>query len=116
MRKYKINQDEILNYTSKEWSKHVQELAIQDANRTYNEDVIKLSKLKLVSQFKLSIEREKYLTSLNYKQARIIFLTRTRILNIKNNHKNEYKEKLLDCPRCHKATDNEIHLIEECGA
>ena len=39
LNKYKINQEEILNYTSKEWSKHIQELTIQDANRTYNKDV-----------------------------------------------------------------------------
>ena len=39
LNKYKINQEEILNYTSKEWSKHIQELTIQDANRTYDKDV-----------------------------------------------------------------------------
>ena len=36
------------------------------------------------------------------------------MVNLKNNHKNKYKGKLLDCPRCPKAINNEIHLIEEC--
>ena len=58
LNKYKINQEEILNYTSKEWSKHIQELTIQDANRTYNKDVTKLSKLKPISEFKICVERK----------------------------------------------------------
>ena len=63
--------------------------------------------------YKKVLKKETYVHILSKSEASMLFKARTRMLNLKNNYKNHYKEDLLR-PRCHQETDNEQHLFGEC--
>ena len=72
---------------------------------------INLSKLTTLSKYKKEPKREQYIKSLTRSEASIIFKLRTRMLNLKNNFRNNTNGDIL-CPRCHKEIDNK--LFERC--
>ena len=74
---------------------------------------INLSKLTTLSKYKKEPKREQYIKSLTRSEASIIFKLRTRMLNLKNNFRNNTNGDIL-CPRCHKEIDNKQHLFERC--
>ena len=66
-------------------------------NEIYKNECEKLEKLKCLNQYKTKIKRERYIDILQQKHKRIIFKLRTRLINVRNNFKNKYKD--LMCPR-----------------
>ena len=49
---------------------------------------------------------------LQQKRKRILFKLRTRMISVRKNLKNKYKD--LMCPRCKKEIDDEKHLFTKC--
>ena len=75
---------------------------------------INLSKLKTLNKYKREPKREQYIKSLTRSEASVIFKLRTRMLNLKNNFRNNKKGDI-SCQRYHKEIDNEQHLLERCN-
>ena len=76
---------------------------------------INLSKLTTtLNKYKKEPKREQYIKSITRSEASIIFKLRTRMINLKNNFRNNTNGDIL-CPRCHKEIDNEQHLFERCN-
>ena len=57
-------------------------------------------------------KRATYLNKLNRMEASIIFKARTRMLDIKNNYKNKYRDKT--CRLCNQQEEDQIHVLSEC--
>ena len=49
---------------------------------------------------------------LQQKRKRILFKLRTRMISVRKNFKNKYKD--LMCPRCKKEINHEKHLFTKC--
>ena len=62
----------------------------EKANEIYKNEFEK--KLKCLNQYKTKIKRERYIDILQQKHKRIIFKLRTRLINVRNNFKNKYKD------------------------
>ena len=56
--------------------------------------------------------RQKYLNKLTRRQASTIFKARTRMLDVKNNFRNKYKDTL--CRQCNQHLETQEHVLEEC--
>ena len=87
---------------------------VQFNNKYCTKKSINLSKLTTLNKHKKEPKREQYIKSLTQSEASIIFKLRTRIINHKNNFRNNTNGNIL-CPRCHKEIDNEQHLFEWCN-
>ena len=57
-------------------------------------------------------KRTEYMNKLTRKQASTIFKARTRMLNVKNNYRNNYQN--TECRMCKNATETQKHIQEEC--
>ena len=57
-------------------------------------------------------ERAKYISKLTRNQASIIFKARTRMLKVKSNYKNGYKD--LKCRICGNEEESQKHIMEDC--
>ena len=113
MTNYDLSPKKLRSSTTKEWKEKIQEVTINRAQINFTRISEAMSKMSPILEQKKEPKQEKYLTEILYKQARIIFLIRHRMLNLKNNHKNQYKNEL-SCRRCNSGIDNEQHLIEKC--
>ena len=86
----------VLSFMKKsKWRKLVKIKMEEKANEIYKNEFEK--KLKCLNQYKTKIKRERYIDILQQKHKRIIFKLRTRLINVRNNFKNKYKD--LMCPR-----------------
>ena len=75
------------------------------------------SKLQYYKEGKLTWkigQRSQYMRKLNRNQASIIFKARTRMLKVKSNYKNGYKN--LKCRLCGRVDESQTHILEECEA
>ena len=57
-------------------------------------------------------KRPVYMNKLNRKDVSIIFKARTRMLDIKNNYKNKYKDTM--CRGCKNEIETQEHILNEC--
>ena len=57
-------------------------------------------------------QRAKYISRLTRNQVSIIFKARTRMLKVKSNYKNGYKD--LKCRICGNEEESQKHIMEEC--
>lgn len=62
----------------------------------------------------VELRMQKYLTKLTRQEASIIFKTKTRMLDVKNNYKNKYND--LKCRKCKTAEETQQHILQECPA
>ena len=58
--------------------------------------------------------RKPYLNKLTRNEASIIFRTRTRMIDIKGNYKNKYKNNMT-CRACGQEAETQIHVLQECA-
>jgi hypothetical protein len=58
-------------------------------------------------------KRPTYITSMNRYQTSIIFKARTRMIPVKNNFRNQYKDTI--CRGCKAETETQEHILTECG-
>jgi hypothetical protein len=75
------------------------------------------SKIKYLTQGKQSWtpnRTEEYMNKLNRTEVSTIFKARTRMIDVKNNYKNKYKN--LTCRACKNETETQEHILEECKA
>ena len=61
---------------------------------------------------KEKLEMSKYLQKLNRHDASIIFKTRTRMLDVKENYKNKYKDQ--KCRLCKESDETQEHVLQYC--
>ena len=104
---------QIASLSKSKWKKLLQKKLVQLNNQYCTKKSIDLSKLTTSSKYKKEPKRE-YIKSLTWSEASIIFKLRTRMLNLKNNFRNNTNWDIL-CPRCYKEIDNEQHLFEQCN-
>ena len=57
--------------------------------------------------------RQKYMNTMTRKQASIIFKARTRMLDVKNNFRNKYKD--TECRLCRVEKETQEHILMECS-
>ena len=57
-------------------------------------------------------ERPKYINKMTRTEASLIFKTRTRMLEVKNNYKNKYTS--TECRKCKQTTETQEHILTEC--
>lgn len=108
-----LSLDQITKMSKDKWKKTIKKATWIKANQWYDEESKRLSKLKVLRKYKTSIKKESYVTQLTRSETSLIFKSRTRMLNLKENFKNNYKNDL-KCPRCKEETDSETHLFENC--
>ena len=103
LKKYEIEQDisAISNLTKRKWKKIVKHKVWKKANEWFLSELQRLSKLETLKRYKQEIKLEKYVTELSRSEATLIFKSRTRMLNTKNNFRNSRKS-TLEYPRCQK--------------
>ena len=71
-----------------------------------------LSKMSKLLESKNTVSREDYLTALPIFKANLIFRSRCRMLNLKNNFKNGERD--LQCELCKAEIDNDEHIFNNC--
>jgi hypothetical protein len=57
-------------------------------------------------------KRAKYMDQLNRMEASTIFKARSRMLEVKNNYKNKYRNRT--CRLCKNHEEDQIHVLQEC--
>merc|ERR1711915_984680 len=62
-----------------------------------------------VEKQKMYDYNKKYLENLHFDEARVIFMMLTRMIDIKSNYKNKYKN--IDCETCN-IEENTLHLFK----
>ena len=89
------------------------------ANQTLKETLEKSANEKSKMQYYLEGKKEwkigqraKYINELTRNKVSIIFRARTRMLQVKGNYKNGYKD--LKCRACKKEIETQQHILEEC--
>ena len=112
---YGIKLENSNNISKSRWKKAVKSAIKEKSKQIILDQADYRSKLQPLLEFRDGTNIENYMLRLPHKHARIIFLIRTRMLNLKCNQKSKFKEDL-KCPRCQKELDNEKHLIEQCKA
>ena len=80
------------------------------ANQWYKTESSKLSKLQEINKRKKIIKREKYVTQFKGTEVSLLIKARSRMLNLKNNFKGQFKGDV-SCPRCDLGIDDENHLF-----
>ncbi len=58
------------------------------------------------------IDRAHYMSKLTRNQVSILFKARTRMLDVKNNFRNKYRDEV--CRGCGTTTETQKHVMEEC--
>ena len=59
------------------------------------------------------LKRREYMSELSRNQVSKIFQARTRMLNVKDNYRNRYKNSL-ECRACGQANETQPHILREC--
>ena len=94
------------------WKRMVKSANEKASKEYYRNEAATKRKLEELNKYKTEIVREKYLSSLSWKDARTIFNARTRMTKMAANYKGSNED--TKCPRCQDKMDNEKHLIDEC--
>ena len=99
---------------AKEGKKKVKKYIMEKNEMEVNEEAKNGSKTK-----NLDICNKGYLNKLNFKEAKIIFLLKTNMIETKGNFKNKYHPNNLKCELCEKIEETTQHLYRDkkknCG-
>ena len=103
-----------LSKTSKaKWKKTVKGKISHQANQWYKTESSKLSKLEEINKRKKIIKREKYVTQFKRTEVSLLIKARSRMLNLKNNFKGQFKGDV-SCSRCDLGISDENHVFTNC--
>ena len=103
-----------LSKTSKAKLKKIAKSKIShQGNQWYKTEPSKLSKLQEINKKKKIIKREKYVTQFKRTEVSLLIKARSRMLNLKNNFKGQFKGDF-SCPRCDFGIDDENHVFTGC--
>ena len=97
----------------------------ESIHKTFKEKINETAKEKTKVEYFMDGKKDwtpgkpaKYMNKLNRNQASTIFKTRTRMLPLKGNQKNEYTNKEgklnITCRMCNDKDETQKHILEEC--
>lgn len=93
--------------------KHVK----QKIHKQFREEIFQnkanKSKIKYLTDGYIGTEKTNYTNVLNRETTSILFKARTRMLDIKANYRNKYKEDM-NCRLCHNAEETQEHILTQC--
>ena len=101
------------NATKDGWKQTIRKPTQTVGNNEIIQEALKLSKMSKVLETKQLIRREEYLTKLPLYRAALIFKSRCRMLNPKNNFKNGNINFL--CELCGEEPEDDDHILERCA-
>ena len=91
---------------------HVRKTIHHKFRQTLFENTSQKSKINYVTEGYLKNEKTKYTDELSREDVSLVFKTRCRMLEIKDNYKNKYDN--LICRLCKQHEENQKHILEEC--
>ena len=110
--KYEINLHRLTNMTNNIAKKHIRKTVHRKFRQILFENQDQKSKINYLTEGYLRHEKAKYTDELNRQDVSLIFKTRNRMLEIKDNYRNKYEN--LTCRLCKQNEETQKHILEEC--
>ena len=112
VRKYRINKNNLLRMKPGKAKNHIRKTVHRKFREELFENAAGKTKVEHTINRYIGHEKNNYTNVLDRKTASTIFKTRTRMIDVKANYKNKYKDQI--CRLCKKENETQQHVLTEC--
>ena len=112
IRKYRINKNNLLKMKPGKAKNHIRKIVHRKFREELFENAAGKTKVEHTVNRYIGHEKNNYTNVLDRRTTSIIFKTRTRMIDVKANYKNKYKDQT--CRLCKKENETQQHILTEC--
>lgn len=113
MQKYNINKQELIAMKETRAKKYIRKAVHREFRTNLFTNTEQKNKIKYLTGGYVGNEKANYTNDLNRETTSLIFKARTRMLDIKTNYRNKYKNDLT-CRLCKQEEETQEHVFSEC--
>lgn len=111
--KHKINLKNLITLTPGKAKKYIRKMTHKTFRNDMLQNTTNKSKVNYLIEGYTINEKTNYTNILNREDTSIIFKARTRMMDIKSNYKNKYRD--MKCRICKKEEETQEHILERCN-